>query len=167
MKRTATLLLTLVVVIGILAQPVLADDAVARYRGAVGVIPTGSANTTVRGVVAAGQIWVIRDFSAVVLSNSRVIAVGRGLLLGSGNGVGTNAGASVIATVICTNEAGNVQHNTSPGVPLATDGDFVINATVSPALPSTCTTPVLLIRNAGNAANGPGGWFAAGLPLGD
>ena len=36
-----------------------ADDRLARFDGGIGVIPTGSANTTVRGVPAAGQIWVI------------------------------------------------------------------------------------------------------------
>jgi hypothetical protein len=164
MKQTTSLLVTIVFVIGILVQPVQADDTVARFRGAVGVIPTGSANTAVRGVLAAGQIWTIREFAAEIRSNGTVRAAGRGLLLAAGNTVGTNAGASVIATVFCSNEAGNIQHNTSPGVPLAADGDFVINAAVSPALPSTCTAPVLLIRNAGNAATGPGGWFAAGIP---
>ena len=42
-------------------------------------------------------------------------------------------------------------------VPLAPDGDFRIDDVLD-SVPSTCPSPVLLIRNAG------GVWFAAGIP---
>jgi hypothetical protein len=45
--------------------------------------------------------------------------------------------------------SGNVQHSSSN----------VIDEALSPAPPSTCDSPVLLIRSAGNS-----NWFAAGLP---
>ena len=48
-----------------IAQSALAQNLV-RFSGGIGVIPTGSANTTVRGVTAAGQIWVIQDLAADV-----------------------------------------------------------------------------------------------------
>jgi hypothetical protein len=48
-----------------IAQSAVAQNLV-RFSGGVGVIPTGSANTTVRGVAAAGQIWTIRDLAADV-----------------------------------------------------------------------------------------------------
>ena len=48
-----------------IAQSALAQNLV-RFSGGIGVIPTGSANTTVRGVAAAGQIWVIQDLAADV-----------------------------------------------------------------------------------------------------
>jgi len=113
----------------------------------------------VRGVAAAGQIWVIKDLTADVMADGSIRADGRGLLLGAGDLVGTNGNASVFATLFCTND-GNVQHSSSlAGVQLEADGDFSINDKLSPAPPSTCTSPVLLIRVTGN-----GGWFAAGIP---
>ena len=42
-------------------------------------------------------------------------------------------------------------------VPLEPDGDFRIDDVLSPAPPSPCDTPVLLIVNANGA------WFAAGI----
>jgi hypothetical protein len=140
------------------AQSAPAQNLV-RFSGGIGVIPTGSTNTTVRGVAAAGQIWVIRDLAADIKQDGSIRLDGRGLLLGSGNGVGSNANASVIATLFCAND-GNVQHSSNlAGVPLEVNGDFRIDDTLSPAPPNPCTSPVLLIRNAGN-----GGWFAAGIP---
>ena len=73
-----------------IAQSALAQNLV-RFSGGIGVIPTGSANTTVRTVAAAGQIWVIRDLAADVKQDGRIRLDGRGLLLGSGNAVGSNA----------------------------------------------------------------------------
>ena len=141
-----------------LAQSASAQNLV-RFDGGVGVIPTGSANTTVRGVAAAGQIWTIRDLAAEVKQDGSIRLDGRGLLLASGNSVGGNANASVIATLFCAND-GNVQHSSNlAGVPLEVNGDFRIDDILSPVPPNPCTSPVLLVRNAGN-----GGWFAAGLP---
>jgi hypothetical protein len=140
------------------AQSALAQNLV-RFSGGVGVIPTGSANTTVRGVAAAGQIWMIQDLAADVKQDARIRLDGRGLLLASGNGVGSNANQSVIATLFCAND-GNVQHSSNlAGVPLEVNGDFRIDDTLSPAPPNPCTSPVLLIRSAGS-----GSWFAAGIP---
>lgn len=141
-----------------ITQSALAQNLV-RFSGGIGVIPTGSTNTTVRTVLAAGQIWVIRDLAADVKQDGRIRLDGRGLLLGAGNGVGSNANQSVFATLFCAND-GNVQHSsTLGGVPLEVDGDFRIDDTLSPALPNPCTSPVLLIRSAGSGA-----WFAAGIP---
>ena len=141
-----------------IAQSALAQNLVS-FSGGVGVIPTGSANTTVRGVAAAGQIWTIRDLAADVKQDGSIRLDGRGLLLASGNAVGSNANASVIATLFCAND-GNIQHSSNPaGVPLEVNGDFRIDDTLSPAPPNQCTSPVLLIRSAGS-----GSWFAAGIP---
>src|SRR4029077_12322393 len=122
------------------AQSALAQNLV-RFSGGVGVIPTGSANTTVRGVAAAGQIWMIQDLAADVKQDGRIRLDGRGLLLASGNGVGSNANQSVIATLFCAND-GNVQHSSNlAGVPLEVNGDFRIDDTLSPAPPNPCTSP--------------------------
>jgi hypothetical protein len=160
MKKTLCVLTVLLFLAGAVAVPANAAN-IASFNGGVGVIPTGSANTTVRTVPAAGQIWVIRKLAAAVADDGSIEVVGKGLLLGSGNGVGSNANnAHVFATLMCAND-GNIQHNSSnmPGVQLAPNGDFEIEETLSPAPPSSCDSPVLLIRNAGT-----GGWFAAGLP---
>ena len=152
------MLVAVVFATGAIAQSALAQNLV-RFSGGIGDITTGSANTTVRGVAAAGQIWVIKDLTADVMADGSIRADGRGLLLGAGDLVGTNGNASVFATLFCTND-GNVQHSSSlAGVQLEADGDFSISDKLSPVPPSTCTSPVLLIRVTGN-----GGWFAAGIP---
>ena len=157
MKKT-NLLIAVVFVIGAIAQSAQAQNLV-RFSGGIGDISTGSTNTTVRGVAAAGQIWVIRDLAADVKQDGSIRVDGRGLLLGAGDAVGSNGNASVFATLFCAND-GNVPHSTNlAGVPLEVDGDFRINDTLSPTPPNTCTSPVLLIRT-----TGPGSWFAAGIP---
>ena len=158
--------------LALIAPLAASADETLKFRGGIGVHPvsnvSGAANADgsfpnvtrniVRGVNPAGQIWVITDLIAEVI-DVRVKVDGRGLLLAGGNTIGTNAGAKVFATLMCAND-GNVQHNSSPaGVPLAANGDFSIDDTLIPPPPSTCQSPVLLIRNAANL-----GWFAAGIP---
>ena len=143
--------------------PAVADDRLARFEGGIGVIPTGSTNTAVRGVPAAGQIWVISRLSADAKSDGRAATItvdGRGLLLGAGNAVGTTNNARVFATLIC----GTTEHSTNStpvtgGVLLEPNGDFRINDELTPTPPADCVSPVLLIRNVANRA-----WFAAGIP---
>jgi hypothetical protein len=148
-----------------------ADDdsqSLAKFKGGIGVIPVSSGVGTaatatvvnrniVRGVQPAGQIWVIEDLKADVKADGRIRVDGRGLLLGGGSNIGTNAGQSVRATLICENVAAPVLHD-SGLVPLQADGDFRIDDTLQPPVPAVCASPVLLIRNPGNA------WFAAGIP---
>ena len=153
------MLIAVVFVLGGMAQTAPAQNLVA-FNGGIGDITTGSTETSVFGVAAAGQIWVIRDLQAEVKVGGLINVDGRGLLLGSGNAVGSNANASVFATLFCAND-GDVQHSTNAvGVPLQVNGDFRIQDSLSPAPPDTCTSPVLLIR----VTNG-GTWFAAGIPF--
>ena len=165
------MLSALVFVMGASAQSVLAQNSqsvlpqnldrqnVVSFRGGIGDISTGSTDTTVRGVAAAGQIWVIRDLAADVGQGGRIRVDGQGLLLGAGDSVGGNANARVFATLFCSND-GNVPHSSNPaGVALDVNGDFRIDDTLSPVPPNPCTSPVLLIR-----VTGPGSWFAAGIP---
>ncbi len=136
-----------------------------KFKGGIGVIPvTGvAANGTVnlnlvRGV-SPGAPWRIADLEAEVGLDGHIKVVGRGLLLASGNGIGTNAGQSVHATLFCGPAATATAHNsTLTGVALEADGDFRIDDFLSPAPPTPCDTPVLLVRNVG------GVWFAAGIP---
>jgi hypothetical protein len=135
------------------------------FRGAIGVIPVtgvaanGAVNlNVVRGVNPAGP-WRIADLDADVRSDGHIRVKGRGLLLAAGNGIGTNAGASVFATLFCGPAATATAHS-SNRVALEVDGDFRIDDLLSPAPPTSCDTPVLLIRNGA----GSGVWFAAGIP---
>lgn len=158
---------------GLLVAMVLAAASMAsaqestdlKFRGGIGVIPvTGVAANgsvtlnVVRGINPAGP-WRIADLSANVSSEGRIRVKGHGLLLAAGNGIGTNAGASVIATLFC-GPANTATAHSSNRVSLDADGDFRIDDLLSPVLPATCDTPVLLIRNAA----GSGVWFAAGIP---
>ena len=92
-------------------------------------------------------------------SYGRIRVKGRGLLLAAGNGIGTNAGASVFATLFC-GPANTATAHSSNRVALDADGDFRIDDVLSPAPPTACDAPVLLIRNGA----GSGVWFAAGIP---
>ena len=59
-----------------IAQSASAQNLV-RFSGGIGVIPTGSTNTTVRTVLAAGQIWRIQDLAADVKQDGRIRLDGR------------------------------------------------------------------------------------------
>jgi hypothetical protein len=136
-----------------------------RFKGAIGVIPVTSvsANGTVnlnvvRGVLP-GAPWKIAALNAVISPDGHIRVVGRGLLLATGNGIGTNAGQSVHASLFCGPAASATEQDTSlAGVALEADGEFRIDDYLSPVQPTPCTSPVLLIRNVG------GVWFAAGIP---
>ena len=167
--RTHAIAAAIPLAFAICSFPVAADEAL-KFRGGIGVIPVsnvaGTANADgtfpnvtrniVRGVNPPGQIWVIEDLRGEVDSSGRVRIDGRGLLLGGGNGVGTNANQSVMATLICEAAAPFTLLNT-PLVPLEPNGDFRIDDSLSPAPPAECASPVLLIRNPAGA------WFAAGI----
>jgi hypothetical protein len=164
-----TLTLVCVLALGIVAPLGAKDDSSLKFNGGIGVIPVSNvaqavaggpvtvSRNTVRGVPSPGQIWVIRALKAEVDASSNIKVRGRGLLLGGGNGIGTNAGQSVRATVICEPAAPFVEHSTADVVPLEANGDFEIDAPLDPPLPAMCASPVLLIRNGG------GSWFAAGI----
>jgi hypothetical protein len=136
-----------------------------KFEGGIGVNPVtgvaanGAINlNVVRGVSPAGP-WRIAALDASVRPDGHIRVVGRGLLLAAGNGIGTNGGQSVHATLFCGSVATATAHDsTLAGVALAADGDFSINDFLTPAPPSPCESPVLLIRSVG------GVWFAAGIP---
>jgi hypothetical protein len=141
-----------------------------RFDHAIGVDPisnvvvngptTTVSPNTVRGISPAGQIWRIDDLDATVTTDGRIRARGRGLLLGGGNGIGTNGGQSAFVTLFCGAAAtATASSSNQVGVPLDSDGDFVIEDYLSPMPPASCETPVLLIRTA--AGSHP--WFAAGI----
>ena len=155
------------------AQNAVQDTALT-FKGGIGVINVIGQNAdasirlnTVRGVNPAAP-WVISSLTATITSEGRISVVGRGLLLAAGEGVGTNAGASVHATLFC-GAAGSATAFDEPGVKLDANGNFKINDFLTPlttvatslfSLP--CESPVLLIRAGATPGQGP--WFAAGIP---
>ncbi len=159
--------LVVALVLGTLCPISASADSLVRFKGGIGVLPVSSGVGTaataevvnrniVRGVQPAGQIWVIADLKADVKDDGSITVDGRGLLLGGGNNIGTNANQSVRATLICL---GAVAPFPSSGlVPLEPNGDFRIDDVLTPAPPNPCPTPVLLILNPAGA------WFAAGIP---
>ena len=173
MKKGLFVSILVLIMGGFFSSLGVADDTLAEFKGGIGVIPVSSAAGTanangtfpdvnrnvVRTVNPPGQIWTIDDLKAKVKTDGSITVDGRGLLLAGGNGIGTNAGASVFATLICEAAAPFTLHNTSlVGVPLQANGDFQIDDVLAPLPPAVCASPVLLIRNAANQA-----WFAAGI----
>jgi hypothetical protein len=106
------------------------------------------------------EMIVSNDLIATVSVDGRIRVFGRGLLLGGGNGIGTNGGQNVFATLFCGPAASATASSTSvTGVPLEADGDFTLKDVPSPAPPNPCTTPILLFQTTG----GTHPWFAAGI----
>jgi len=150
----------------LLQLPAMAEDSLVRFEGGIGVVPVssvaGAQNTNgtfsavnrndVRGVAPGGQPWVISSLSVEVKTDGRISVDGRGLLLAGGNGIGTPAGQRVQARLFCGTAAFN-----SGLVAIDPNGNFQIDDVLTPAVPSTCATPILLIVNEG------GRWFAAGI----
>jgi hypothetical protein len=148
-------------------------ESLARFDGGIGVNPVANVagpvnadgtfpnvkQNVVRGIVPSGP-WRIDDLRATVDIYGRIKVRGSGLLLANGNSIGQNANAKVFATLFCEAAAPFIEHNTDlTGVALEPDGDFAIDDTLSPAPPTECPSPVLLIRTSSN-----GTWFAAGIP---
>jgi hypothetical protein len=121
------------------------DNPDLQFKGGIGVIPVtgvaanGAINLNIVRGVSPGAPWRIAALEAAVASDGHIKVVGRGLLLASGNGIGTNAGQSVHATLFCGPAATATAHNsTLAGVALGADGDFRIDDFLSPAPPTSC-----------------------------
>jgi hypothetical protein len=180
MKKSLLISVLVVLIGGFFASSLVADsnhdrkhdDNLVKFKGGIGVIPisnvavdatTGAVTVTrnmVRGVNSPGQIWRIGDLKAKVKVNGHIRVDGQGLLLAGGNNIGTNSNQSVRARLFCGTDV-----HESNLVPLEANGDFKIDdiltpvsPTDTPVPPNPCTTPLLLILNAG------GNWFAAGIP---
>ena len=139
-----------------------------RFQGGIGVDNVIGQNpdltikqNVVRGVNPAAP-WVIAALDATITPDGRISVMGRGLLLSAGDGIGTNAGASVHATLFCGPAASPTAFD-EPGVPLDAAGNFKIDDRLTPVPDFPCETPVLLIRS--GAVAGQGVWFAAGIPI--
>lgn len=146
-----------------------------RFDGGIGTDPLTASNgvdvlNVVRGVNPAGRAWVIDKLRVSVGRNGSISARGAGLLLASGDVIGTRAGITqVVATLSCGPANATAAQFQSTPAAFDTAGNFHISGTLTQdgvnaaVLPPTCDNPALLIRAAG--ANGaPGAWLAAGIP---
>ncbi|HET7525559.1 MAG TPA: hypothetical protein VFK10_06410 [Burkholderiaceae bacterium] len=150
-----------------------------KFEGAIGVDPLTAAGVSpgsvdvvnvVRGIQPGGRAWVIRALHAAVGKNGHIFARGSGLLLASGDVIGTVGPVTQVgATLACGPAAPTATLFNSAPAALDAAGNFRIDSAltqdgVNPAvLPTTCDNPALLIRAVGaNGAFGP--WFAAGIP---
>ncbi len=171
-----TLRLLVIPLVALMPSLGLTDDTLVTFRGAIGAdgvsaapgpgpVATTVNRNIVRGVQPPAQLWAIAAFRAEVGVDGHIRVDGRGLVFAGGDTIGTalvvtpggTTTLNVFATLICEAMAPFVERNTNP-VPLAANGDFRIDDLLSPRPPTSCSTPVLLIRNAGNR-----NWFAAGI----
>jgi hypothetical protein len=165
--RTLRLALLLTLSVIALNSMSSAQEALLNFQGGIGVVNVIGQNpdstlklNMVRGVTPAAP-WVISSLIAAIRSDGHISVVGRGLLLSAGDGIGTNAGASVHATLFC-GAVGSATAFDEPGVPLDAAGNFKINDSLTPVPALPCENPVLLIRS--GVTPGQGVWFAAGIP---
>lgn len=146
-----------------------------RFEGAIGVDPLTAAGgvdvlNVVRGISPGGRAWVMRKLRATIGTDGVISAKGAGLLLASGDVIGTRATiAQVAATLACgPANATATLFNSAPAA-LDTAGNFQISGPLTQdgvnaaVMPATCDNPVLLIR-AVAAGGALGAWFAAGIP---
>ena len=105
MKRPAMVFFSMAMSTGVSAAD---RNSLARFEGGIGVIPAsagaGAANADgtlpnvklniVRGVLPGAGPWRIAELRAEIDTDGSVRVRGRGLLLASGNGIGTNAAHS-------------------------------------------------------------------------
>jgi hypothetical protein len=164
MMKTALWMLSALALVLAASAPAAMADSLVTFDGGIGVVPVSAPGgvvslNVVRNVQPGGQPWVIEKLKARVGDDGGIKVQGAGLLLGGGNGVGTNGNASVFATLFCGAPPSFTAHSTA-AVPLEANGDFRIEDTLDNLpLPAPCASPVLLIRSAGNLS-----WFAAGIP---
>ena len=143
----------------LVASSAIAQSIIVVFKGGIGVIPVASLGVAnvVDGIQPGGDPWRIIDLTAWVKAPGHIHVDGRGLLLAGGNGIATNGGVKVIATLICGTTVSSTP--VAKAVPLEADGDFTIDDVLLPTPPLDCDHPILLIRNAA------GPWLAAGIPV--
>jgi hypothetical protein len=153
-----------------------ATPSLVKFSGAIGADPltaAGGADTlnVVRGVNPGGRAWVLRQLKATVGSDGSIAARGAGLLLASGEPIGTRGGVThVAATLFCGPANPTARTFSTTPFPLDTFGNFQIKGPLSEdginaaVMPTSCDNPVLLIRSANPSTGVAGAWFAAGVP---
>jgi hypothetical protein len=127
-------------------------------------------NITIRGVLAGGAPWEVKNGKVTLDSSGRLKVRVKGLVIAEGalangepvpsNLVGTVTTVTTVhAALTCGGPGGGVPFTITPtdGVPIDSDGDFEIDAEV--LIPSVCEQPIVLIRI--GPPETPGAWIAA------
>jgi hypothetical protein len=162
-RRVFTLALPLAFV-GLIPTAGFAAAQMVKWSDVRGIVQAGSTVGTGTGLVTGGGApWTTSGGSAAVnLDNGNVRFLVRGLVLASGNSVGTRGGiAQVKGTLVCdTNgsaSAGNSILVDTPLVDLDEQGNASFNGNVG-TLPGACAEPdiAFLVRTGGGA------WIAFG-----
>jgi hypothetical protein len=172
MKRFAIALSMFVLIPLVSATRSSADGPKVINAHAFGSTP----NITIRGVLSGGAPWVVKNGKITLDPSGRLKVRVKGLVIGEGalaNGnpvpaglIGTTAGVTTVhAALTCGGPGGGVPFTITPtdGVPLDSDGDFVIDAQVT--IPDVCAQPIVLIRI--GTPETPGPWIAASELPGD
>ena len=153
-----------------------AAPSLVKFNGAIGADPLTAAGgvdtlNVVRGINPGGRAWILRKLKASVGTDGAIVAKGSGLLLASGDVIGTRATVThVAATLFCGPANATARKFTATPVPLDAAGGFQIKGTLSEdginaaVMPPACDNPVLLIRSANPSTGVVGSWFAAGIP---
>jgi hypothetical protein len=151
-----------------------ANDTLLKFNGGIGVIPAGGVvqpdgqplgspgvvkPNIVRGFFPPGAPWRINSLKATVKVDGHINLTGTGLLLAGGDKIGTTAGVSVRASVVCgTSPLDTTDHETPSIVQLSPEGDFAFDEVLDSANLTTCVNPTLVIFNPFTAQ-----WLAAGI----
>lgn len=168
--KTTSIVMALGIAAGVFAEPAMADGALAKFDGGIGVDPVAGVAAgvpvlnAVHGVPPGGRPWVIERLKVKVKEDGSISAKGEGLVLAATDAIGTTGAIKfVAASLFC-----GATESDSGAFPISANGNFVVAGSLSPTPPNPCATPVLLIRNATDAQTGNAGalsaWFAAGIP---
>lgn len=169
---------TAMAAVALTAAGARANDTLLKFNGGIGVIP-GSAvvqqagtplgsegpvkPNIVRGFFPSPQPWRITSLKATVKTDGHISLSGTGLLLAGGDKIGTTAGVSVRATVVCgTSPLDTTDHETTSIVQLSLEGDFAFDELLDSPDLTTCKNPTLVIFNPFTAQ-----WLAAGILTAD
>ena len=136
------------------------SSTVLRWQRIIGLITTPGVNNPVAGIAAGGLPWATTTGTASVnLSTGAAAFQVQGLVLIGGNASGTTGGiANVVGTLVCGGGTSSQATFDTSMAPLDALGNAQFSGTVS-NLPTTCASPVFLIRT---AAGSSGSWIATG-----
>ena len=141
---------------------------IAQFSGpGIGVIPWGAgAGIAERNIVReenpANEIWRVGNITASVKSDGTISLDAAGLLVASGELIGTNGGNTPFNALLSC-EPGGPKYISSNFYMSDASGKLVIRGKLDRdnlPLPRVCAYPVLLIGGVGH-----GGWVAAANPL--
>jgi hypothetical protein len=123
-----------------------------------GVITAPSVSNAVGGIASGSSPWTTTGgFALVDLSTGAVTFSVEGLVINGGNASGTTGPVTnVVGALVCNASGGSPTEVETPSVPLSAQGNASFSGTLASA-PSSCTTPLFLIR-----VPGGGPWIATG-----